>query len=89
MDDKLLDKLLGMLEQRFPSWSRIAAELRINGVTHVRGVKPGHQTSKELALRIELLDMDRKIAKLSKPKAKPKAKKVTVTKAKKKATATA
>lgn len=70
MDDKLLDKLLEMIAQRRPSWSRISAALRINEVTHVRGVKPSHQTSKELALRIEMLDMDRKIAKLSKPKAK-------------------
>jgi hypothetical protein len=81
MDDKLLDKLLEMVAQRRPSWGRVSAVLRINGVTHVRGVKPSHQTSKELKLRIEMLDMDRQIAKLSKPKAK---KKVT---AKKKATA--
>lgn len=77
MDDKLLDTLLEMVGQRRPSWSRIAAQLRIAGITHVRGVKPSHQTSKELALRIEMLDLDRQVAKLSKPKpkAKPKAKK--------------
>lgn len=72
MDDKLLDQLLEMVTQRRPSWSRISALLRIDGVTHVRGVKPSHQSSKELALRIEMLDLDRQIAKLSKPKAKKK-----------------
>ena len=78
MDDKLLDTLLEMLAERRPSWGRISAQLRINNVTYVRGVKPDHQTSKELALRIEMLDMDRQIAKLSKPKAK----KVTAKKSK-------
>lgn len=75
MEDKLLDKLLEMVAQRRPRWGRIIAQFKVNGITHVRGVKLGHQSSKELALRIEMLDMDRQIAKLT--KAKPKAKKVS------------
>lgn len=70
MDDKLLDTLLEMLAERRPRWGRITALLRINKVTHVRGVKPDHQTSRELKLRIEMLDMDRQIARLTKPKTK-------------------
>ena len=62
MDDKLLDMLLEMVAQRRPSWGRIAAQLRIHNVKFVRGVKPGHQSSKELKLRIEMLDLDRQIA---------------------------
>ena len=75
MDDKLLDTVLEMVQQRRPRWGRIIAQFKVNNVSHVRGVKLGHQTSKELALRIEMLDMDRQIAKLTKPKAKPKEKK--------------
>ena len=74
MEDKLLDKLLEMTAERRPRWGVISAMFRNEGITHVRGVKLGHQTSQELALRIELLDMDRQIAKLTKPKPKPKAK---------------
>lgn len=64
MDDKLLDKLLEMVAQRRPSWSRISAELRIANVREVRGVKPSHMSSQELKLRIEMLDLDRQIANL-------------------------
>lgn len=81
MDNELLDLLLEQIKPKLIRWGLVRGQLRINKVLVVRGYKPSELTDRELELVLRLLEQDRIIAKLQKPKRKAKAKK----KAKKKA----
>ena len=87
MKDKLLDELLDIARSKRPNWAQVRVRVRASEGNIILERKLHHINNSELGLCLELLDRDRSIAKLSKPK--PAKKKVVAKKkvAKKKATA--
>lgn len=75
MNDELLDLLLEQIKPKLIRWGLVRGQLRINKVLVVRGYKPAELTDRELELVLRLLEQDRTIVRLQKPKRKAKAKK--------------
>ena len=74
MNNKLLDELLELLEERRPRFGVIRVMLRTAGVAELQGKKWGNLTHNELELTLRLCEKDRVIASLQKPAKKVKKK---------------
>ena len=75
MESKLLDELLEIARSKRPSWAQVRVRIRASDGNEICGKKLHHIQNSEVGLCLELLDRDRTIAKLQKPKPKKKAKK--------------
>jgi hypothetical protein len=72
MKDKLLDELLAIAHSKRPNWAQVRVRVRASDGNLICGKKLHHIENSELGLCLELLDRERTIKKLQKPKKKAK-----------------
>ncbi len=68
MDNKLLDDLLEIARSKRPNWAQVRVRTRAGIGNTICDRKLHHISNSELGLCLEVLDRDRTIAKLNKPK---------------------